>query len=615
MFALSVGCCCAASPTDPCVIGYDPFASADTTTPPGWYEAAGDWEIIGAELVPDPGGSNQRIMWTTRTDVLAVGHRVTVNARGTSGDLAGVGFFFCGNTDTPADAYAIGDWIEVLVRFNSGTAGRITINVYNNSSIVKSYNESLECGGVNEYDIPPDEVITITLCWRYATLLGTQIVAIVQVGTETHELGFFAEGTAAIVTQYGYAALITGANSLDVAFDNFDAQYVSDECEDCLTCVRTGLEDGGDTITERIAANYSAEAGTWTQSSDDGGLCVPGFQTSDTNAQLILTLMHSYNDDLAGSFILCNTDMTPPFKARYLFSWVDDTTFWYFEVEVFDDESVLGSGFYPATLRVVDDSGVTQWVGHRIATVNLSGSGIPSRFYLYVKGCRIHVGYNDFVWCAVNSAALNDTGIVGMGTGDVVTDQVIITEWQAGCNPNEWDCTDGWIGEDPDDPTDPGDPPGDLVCCDAADGVEVGSTTELTISDLGILVACLSDPCIGDLVTFLGLLNATHTLTCVWASSDTYYFFLDTGLDPPCETTPSSQTVEIRLWIFQDGGQCIARIELWAGSTCIIWLESTFAKALDESCDGFSGTERAGFGNSDDCCIDVSLVSWSLNFN
>lgn len=597
--------CC--GETTACVIYETDFTVADTSTVPDATELSGDWEIVSNALHPDHAASDQRIRFDDAVGLVAedengyfedMGVWVEAVIRGQADDTAGVTLI----TDADGDTYT-----DALVTFGTGSDGRFEMHGYANGVLSWSWDASFECSA-NSYDIAFDTPMTLRMCVRrpFTTEWATWY-AVLTIGSDVYRLGYaehFPTGFDVDGTTYG--GLATGTDAITAYFDDFrflqagpefSGGIPDGECEVCPTCY-FGV------FFEHVSDRTEIISGSWS-----------GLSTSDDNAMLLI------NEDLCWANDNLHLAVTmlavEDGEYRIIISYLDTDNYWYLQFGI----ELLTGATSTYTWELIERSG-------GVETTHVSGGPRGFFYYLdlwlYVWDCTIawtHMGPDatGAVWECFDSANLNKTGRWGFGSGTVTTGTLNFASGSGAmfapyliCS-EEFDCDN--LPTDSDPPDGDPDPPDPLGCCDPADGIAIDSTVELTISDLNIVPGCVGDPCITDLVTFLLAMNSTHTLTCTQITDGFYFFFLDTGLDPPCESTPSGITMEIRLWIFRDGDVCFARIELWAGSTCIIWLESDDSKELDESCDGFGGNDLAGFGDSEDCCIDITGVSWSLDFS
>ena len=143
--------CC----TTTCIIASDGFSGGDTTTPPGWTEHVGDWEIDTGVLKPAAATANQRISYDAVTLTPTFQEYVKVRIRGGTGDRLGI------LLRDDATNYA-----ELTVTFGSGTAGRLNYSHVVGGVETFAWDATNECAD-NEYDIPPDEWVTLTI--RFST--------------------------------------------------------------------------------------------------------------------------------------------------------------------------------------------------------------------------------------------------------------------------------------------------------------------------------------------------------------------------------------------------------------------------------------------------------------
>lgn len=555
------GCTCCGG--ENCLIFADTFDGSDSSSLAGWYEAVGDWERVSNRLVPEASVADQRILAETGgVNLTPSGVTATVTFRGDTGDRAGLGIFMASNPgDTAADAYADGNWIEATVRFGSGTSGRLNLNVYLSGSLEITWNADLECSA-NEYDIPPNEDVTLTLCVQYQGLTSTAVATLV-VGAETIEIGV--NGLMGTIpggaSSLRYAACITGADSTAVSFNDFSFYHVTDDCEDCLECGWDEWFNGEATPL----ANFTEVAGDWIASPTPCFLD-DGVDTEDVDALLIYNERWA-NDNLFIWVRICQ-DGERPFKARLIFSYVDDDNYWCVEVSItaLDDDP-------SSTISLVEMDLIHRDGG--VETVESSwpfgpaywGSNVWIDIQVYVWDCLVAFGSGTLMSCYAD-AALNDTGRFGVGTGDTVTELVRFSAMQVRC-ATEFECTDAPPTDPPDYPP-PGDP-FDSCCPDLAD-IEVDDTFEFHLGafDIESGEPCESLPCYSDITTvFLGLANI-HTVTCVYRSPTLVVLHGDTGVVVTC--SGDDETAKIWVWISKTGAdQCTIRAALFIATCHVLW--------------------------------------------
>lgn len=599
------GCGCSCS-EETCVIHTDDFNRTDTTTIPSTTELVGNWTNTSNALYPEASVADQRIRfndatlaWSSGTDHLThYGVRNRVTIQGQAGDRVGAAII----TDADGNSFA-----EATVTFGTGTAGRINLERFANGSSVWVWDAATECS-VNEYDIAVDTPIQIDFCavvvnagelitWHFKVTIGDDVYRIgyAEFGATTSFSGITADPV---------GGLVTGTDAVAAFFDDFEFSQAGPEfefsapavggCEICPTCHLGFMQTGR---VEEVAGDWTAETIKEWSTDDDNAILLFNANLAWANDNMRLTLRASLLNDG---------------ERRIIFSYVDTDNYWFLE---FDVTALTGTPFYRVDWTLYHrssgaDTAIEDGSFTEVGALNIDVFIWDCTLILVPHGGVPGAGPWVFYHC-IEGLSLNKTGRVGVGTGDI-DGEVTFHEFWATC-VEEFDCENLPGDSDPPDI----DPGGEFQCCDDADGIAKDSVVELSISGLNPIVDCLGDPCAGDLVTFLTALNSTHTLTCIGANDSVAIFTLETGLDPPCETTPSPVTMRITLWIIHEGpDKCVAYVEFWAGSSCTFWLKSTTDKDDDESCDGFVFQKDDSHGTTaEDCCIDYSLVTGSLDFN
>lgn len=592
-----------------CIVYADTFEGSDTTTLSNWYEAVGDWEIVSNRLVPEASVADQRILANAGVldtyGAYVVGSSVSVTVRGSDGAIAGVALFFdsAGFLATPSTAYTDGNWIEATVQFGSGTSGRLNLNVYESSVLTETWNADLECNA-NEYDIPPDEDVTLELC--QSTVLrapadpiveATGIVARLTVGSNVYEIGiptgFFFDGAPFA----HFAACITGNDCTGVSFDNFSftrrsSAMPNDECELCLACgwvewINESL------VTPPPLANFTQVAGTWVQATGCSTY-VDAVETADTAALLIHDDRWA-NDNLLMKVVMCYDGVET--TGRLIFSYVDDDNYWCVEASLTEFVVDIASELELNLIhRATGVETVEYTFGPRVVGIS---AGVV--WFVAIYDCIIYFGFPGVFVAATcfEDAALNDTGKFGVGTGGTVDDATRFSVLDVTCT-SEFDCEappDVTQPDPPDDP-DPGDPTG---CCSDLDELLIGDTIECTIAGITyFLIAPCAGAC-GD-AAFLTALNATHNLTCIYKSNVFMWFYGDTGLINtgtlgPCDPyTPVDELETMKLWV---------KVTKVAADTCV-W-QGMLTPSKTGSCLFFFT------GNPDVTPIPATCSGWVLD--
>lgn len=504
-------------------------------------------------------------------DNTSVFARIVVN--GSTGDECGLILFSGGQSDS---------YVELRIRIGAGTAGQIRLRMVHQGTEVDGHSAADECS-VNEYDLPSATAITLKLCvtrrYRLCSTCASlpTVSGSVTVGATTYTIADYSLGYAGILNYHWRAGLCVATGSA-ITFDDFYFAGVTDPypgdpvsgtgCEECSTC--NLLDPDGFTWS---LSDWTQAAGTWTLS---GGLP----RTSDANAILILDEAYA-NDNLWLSFGY--TTGTPPYKARFLFSYVDANNHWIIEKEVLADSDY----FFDSYLRIIERKDGSETTHFETNAANVW------TVYVIVYDCTVWVNIPTGYYC-IGDQDLNKTGQVGIGT-KTLTDYVSFDGVVgAECPYIDLGECDDIIDYPDDDP--PGDPTG--CCSDLAD-LNYGDTIEVTIS--GITYFFLA-PCAGACgdSDFITALNATHTLTCVYKTATHAAFYVDLGLIDtgdigPCDPyLPTEDLETMKLWVWVTavgGGECQWRGMLVPSKTsvCLMYfIGSPDVTGIPTVCDGWS---------------------------
>lgn len=502
-------------------------------------------------------------------DVESVFARIVVN--GSAGDECGLILFSGGSSES---------YVELRIRIGANGTGQIRLRMVHQGAEVDGHSAADECS-VNQYDLPPATAITLKLCvtrrYRICSTCNSlpTVSGSVTVGATTYTIADYSLSYGGILNFHWRAGLCVATGSA-ITFDDFYFAGVTDPnpsdpisgtgCEECSTC--NLLDPDGFTWD---LADWTQAAGTWTLS---GGKP----RTSDANAILLLDEAYA-NDNLWLTFGA--TSGTPPYKARFLFSYVDANNYWAIEKEVF----AVGDYFFDSYLRVIHRDGGTETVKFEIVAADIW------EVQVIVYDCTIWI-YDTFTYHCLGDQELNKTGQVGLGTR-TLTDYVSFDgATGAECPYSELGaCED--IVELPDDP---GDPTG--CCSDLAD-INYGDTIEATISGITYFFVA---PCAGSCgdSDFITALNATHTLTCVYKTAVHMAFYVDLGLidtgdDGPCDPyLPSTDLETMKLWVWVTnigGGTCQWRAMIVPSKTssCLMYfIGSPDVTTIPQVCDGWA---------------------------
>lgn len=639
-------CCC-----EPvvCIIASDGFGGGDTTTPPGWTEHVGDWEIDTGVLKPAAATANQRITYDAVTLVPTFQEYIKVRIRGGTGDRLGILF------RDDATNYA-----ELTVMFGSGTAGRLNYSHVVAGVETFTWDATNECAD-NEYDIPPDEWVTLTIRFssRWTSTLADEcmpeedyvyvnVVLEVDDTAATHTLGFIAPDPL-VSGETGLCAVDPSATS---EFDDFEIGSLSLQpstaCDNiehcCLSATADCLGHGSD--------GWTIVSGSWTDTVSGTGLC-PALElipttghtsVSSTNAKR--TIDYQWLTDNLGAQVGIGTIVGSEIEWpsgetvwRYFFS-IDGTDDWYIEARY----NPLSAPFAYLYVSLEHEGVIQAWILFDIFSIEAGNLTTPNypRLLCDVSGCSVKFGARGptasaaywsydggaeaegyYTWLSalsicVDDMALNRTGKVGIGTGSDVDVAEFHNLLVACIVPFECEVEPTTDVPDPDDP---GDPTG---CCDGYDSLQTGDPIELTLSSWAYWfgAGCDDPGCVDS--GFLTAFNATHTLTLVRKDDDRLIFVgnLPENSCDECEGITIRDSVTVRLHnravlMIEKTSEteCVAKVWIYGRChVCQWYFESGAFTAGSTDCDIITLTlqsgneEAAGY----QCCLQAGSVSFAL---
>lgn len=620
------GCCC----TTTCILASDDFGDGSLAS---YTQLVGTWTEASGVVSPDTSTSDQRLRYDglslpVTADYLNV---TSVRIRGDTGDRAGIMLYDDAN-----------NYIEATVRFGSGTFGRLNFNHVSGGAVVFTWNAELECSA-NEYDIPPNEWVTLTLkvddvsCNTFGIV---NVILEVDDTAETHTLGASLDSPLPSPSKVG---LTTGSSSLAIDFDDLSieagSQTLTGACDPVIHCCVSAMADEtghGDT-------GWTITSGDWTDDSVGNGVA-----TEDITAKR--TIDYTWlNDNLIAQFSIGpigggsgSSYQITETVWRYYFS-VHTSNDWWLEMRLIVVDWVSSVDWYALMTSLKNDGVIQAWMLQVLFPVDAvvtvspeitanvfdcmvqftSSAGAGPVWWSESGGVEAEefLAYSGAFTLCVDDNDLNRTGKVGLGTGNVVDNAnffgpagVLVS-----CSA-EFTC-DAPAGEDPPEDPDPGDPTG---CCDDFSGMQTGDPIELTLSSWAYWfgAGCADPGCVDS--GFLATFNATHTLTLVYKDADRMVFVgnLPENSCDECEgiTINASEGTVVRLHnraVLEiepvDETTCIAKVWIYGRcEVCQWYFEGEFSPG---DCSG-TITMTLVSGNATpggyDCCLQAGDVSFAL---
>lgn len=613
-----------------CTIAADDFGDGSLAA---YTQLVGTWTEAAGVVSPDTTTANQRLQWDAATLTDPYAHVIRSRFRGGAGDQLGIGIY------RDANNYAL-----ALVTFGTGTSGRLEFRVVNSGSTLLVHTADQECRA-NEYDIPPDEWVTLALRFQNSLCIDSIVNVVLEVEdtSDTHTLGV----SVPLFDMFKAIQATGPAPSSSAEFDDLAIEIGSPQpggaCEEIIHCC----------VTDQAAAlghgsaGWDIVTGSWT---DDPG----NDRTSVTSVTAKRLIEYVWlNDNLQGNVdlgpVVLVTDDTGDLLDetvwRYFFS-VNGTDDWWIEVRLTPlAGGTIGSFTYrPYQFFIsLENEGVIKawiygthaWTG---ATIGFVGGPLPLQ--VIVHDCAVVFGVDHgqsaIYWSTTGGAEaegsagfvtgfrlcvdgldLNRTGKVGIGTG-LAVDEAGFSELAVSCSAPV-DCNEYPAADEP-TPDDPGDPTG---CCAGYDSLQTGDPIELTLGSWTYWFGegCADMNCsVGS--DFLAEFNATHTLTVVEKNAlriRAVGNLPDNECDE-CAGIHIKDGVELRLHNRAElviesvsDTQCIAK--LWIRgrcAECVWYFEATLDKGVDCSVLGWaliSGNSNPG-GHM--CCLHAGDVGIDL---
>ena len=645
------GCCCDVE----CIIATDDYGDGSLAS---YTQLVGTWTEASGHVSPDTSTANQRLRFDTVTYTTSDVGVVSIRIRGGTGDQAGLMLYEDAN-----------NYVTALVTFGSGTAGRIDFNQVAGGVSVFPFDAEYECAA-NEYDIPPNEWVTLTIRFSDSYCFETIFNVVVEVDdtSETHTLGVYNRDVTPLLSTFK-VGLITGSASTAVDFDDLSVETGSTRptgaCEHVVHCCITEEADYLGCGTD----GWTISAGSWTDVTQGPASCEPPATPGDvpasdythvSSASALRTIDYQWlNDNLYMECGLGELEYDDP----NLLAWLpEDETTWrmYFSVDgsdewwiearwlpEFEDEESHGLfislehdgtiqawiffilyGFDPATTpfgstpvltpvalpRIICETDVCGvrfgYFGHVSATAiySLDGGDEAEGFYEWVNSLVICADDND----------LNRTGKVGLGTGDEV-DVSAFHNFLVRCS-DPVECAD-YPEEEVPDPDDPDDPTG---CCDGYDSLQTGDPVELTLASWAYWfgAGCADMGCsVGS--DFLTDFNATHTLTLVEKTAERMRFVgnLPDNECDECDGVAVRDGVTIRMHnratlVIEPISETECMAKVWIRGRCAdcVWYFESGAFTKGADCTAITWNLISGNSNPGgyQCCLQAGTVSFAL---
>ena len=499
----------------------------------------------------------------------AIERYAKVELKGSAGDTLGIAFFF------PTGYYL---FVAATVTIGAGTSGRLALTLRYECAEYDEHTAEQECAA-NEYNVPADEWVTLTVKVQNTFVCGDFIDAIYNVELFvpstglTHTLGY------AGVDPAGSVALITrNVPSAAAQFNNFEFGVADNRdgepCDPVIHCCITEEADYLGCGT----TGWTIVSGTWNDVAQGAFSCISPaglnpatdyVYTSSTSAKRTIDYQW-LNDNLRMFLGLGEIDDRSVIPAR-LAVWFpatetvwrmyfskDGADEWYIEARFIPTLDTYGSGLLFVSLE--HNATIVAWIaaygGWGNTTTYPVGEivrkGAFPALILDVHACTIAFGlwgfggtyfenstggtdaeaYHDYankVQICVEDNALNRTGHIGIGTGSPV-DVAGFHNFSAVCR-RKFDCTEFPATEEvpPDDPDDP------TGCCDGWGVLQTGDPAILTLSSWAHWLGpgCADPGC--STSDFLTALNADHSLTLQEKTEAFLRFVGNLGIDNPCD--------------------------------------------------------------------------------
>ena len=625
-----------------CIIASDDFGDGSLAS---YTQLVGTWTEASGYVQPDPLGSDSRLRYDVSVDLGDPNRPILfrVRIRGANGDRAGIVY------GDDQDNY-----IEATVLFGSGSLGRLDFNEVVADVLAHTYNADLQCAD-NEYNIPPDEWVTLTL-----RLTNGEFNVILEVDAteEVHVLGGYVVGA---LFAAPYVGLRTGGGTqADVRFDDLSVERSAIDCGDLYEAPDPPRFPGCEPFVhcwdmDCEAAPFGQGDSGWTTSGGTWGEETVPFERTRTNDSASRKLLdYEYlNDNLSlelGIWVVGDVELESINQHRIYFSY-NGSTNWYMEATSWQVlETPIPEVNYFATWAfhgIYHDETLKGWILTRLGgwfapTGHFAGIEIVCwdckvRFGVYApfntpfgawwsdSGSSLAVGFSPWavhVRVCLDDADLNRTGKIGIGTGNEVHTGCAFTGPRLDCSL-PFDCADYPQADIP-IPDDPEDPTG---CCDEFATLQTGDHGEITFSSWTYWFGsgCDDSDCALD-SDFITDLNNTFTLTCIEKNSNRVVFTGELGLTNPCDdcegmAIPGTDIVvlldlRVEFWIERiNSTECLLRC--WVRSKCgsCTWYfqSSPFTASADCSLPTLSlisGNANPGGYN---CCLQAGSLEFTLS--